>query len=278
MMGGLLVKFSVLMSVYQKENPDFLRKSLNSVLIEQSRKPDELVLVEDGPLTEELYQTIQDFKEKFPEMKVLPLKENVGLGEALHRGVEACSYDWIARMDTDDIATPDRFQQQVDYIEQHPQLDVLGGNIIEFDTEPDQIVAEKQMPLSHEEIIKRLQRRNPFCHMTVFFKKSSVLKAGNYKSLPLVEDYYLWARMAAQGCRFANLNRVLVYARVGNGMHTRRSQTEQIASWKVVNTFLLSHGMLNRGQYYQNMLMIRAFVGTPIWIKAFIYKYLLRRK
>lgn len=277
-MGGLLVKFSVLMSVYQKENPDFLRKSLNSVLIEQSRKPDELVLVEDGPLTEELYQTIQDFKEKFPEMKVLPLKENVGLGEALHRGVEACSYDWIARMDTDDIATPDRFQQQVDYIEQHPQLDVLGGNIIEFDTEPDQIVAEKQMPLSHEEIIKRLQRRNPFCHMTVFFKKSSVLKAGNYKSLPLVEDYYLWARMAAQGCRFANLNRVLVYARVGNGMHTRRSQTEQIASWKVVNTFLLSHGMLNRGQYYQNMLMIRAFVGTPIWIKAFIYKYLLRRK
>ena len=277
-MGGLLVKFSVLMSVYQKENPDFLRKSLNSVLIEQSRKPDELVLVEDGPLTEELYQTIQDFKEKFPEMKVLPLKENVGLGEALHRGVEACSYDWIARMDTDDIATPDRFQQQVDYIEQHPQLDVLGGNIIEFDSEPDQIVAEKQMPLSHEEIIKRLQRRNPFCHMTVFFKKSSVLKAGNYKSLPLVEDYYLWARMAAQGCRFANLNRVLVYARVGNGMHTRRSQTEQIASWKVVNTFLLSHGMLNRGQYYQNMLMIRAFVGTPIWIKAFIYKYLLRRK
>ncbi|WP_173320814.1 glycosyltransferase [Streptococcus sanguinis] len=277
-MGGLLVKFSVLMSVYQKENPDFLRKSLNSVLIEQSRKPDELVLVEDGPLTEELYQTIQDFKETFPEVKVLPLKENVGLGEALHRGVEACSYDWIARMDTDDIATPDRFQQQVDYIEQHPQLDVLGGNIIEFDTEPDQIVAEKQMPLSHEEIIKRLQRRNPFCHMTVFFKKSSVLKAGNYKSLPLVEDYYLWARMAAQGCRFANLNQVLVYARVGNGMHTRRSQTEQIASWKVVNTFLLSHGMLNRGQYYQNMLMIRAFVGTPIWIKAFIYKYLLRRK
>lgn len=277
-MGGLLVKFSVLMSVYQKENPDFLRKSLNSVLIEQSRKPDELVLVEDGPLTEELYQTIQDFKETFPEVKVLPLKENVGLGEALHRGVEACSYDWIARMDTDDIATPDRFQQQVDYIEQHPQLDVLGGNIIEFDTEPNQIVAEKQMPLSHEEIIKRLQRRNPFCHMTVFFKKSSVLKAGNYKSLPLVEDYYLWARMAAQGCRFANLNRVLVYARVGNGMHTRRSQTEQIASWKVVNTFLLSHGMLNRGQYHQNMLMIRAFVGTPIWIKAFIYKYLLRRK
>jgi len=277
-MGGLLVKFSVLMSVYQKENPDFLRKSLNSVLIEQSRKPDELVLVEDGPLTEELYQTIQDFKETFPEVKVLPLKENVGLGEALHRGVEACSYDWIARMDTDDIATPDRFQQQVDYIEQHPQLDVLGGNIIEFDTEPDQIVAEKQMPLSHEEIIKRLQRRNPFCHMTVFFKKSSVLKAGNYKSLPLVEDYYLWARMAAQGCRFANLNRVLVYARVGNGMHTRRSQTEQIASWKVVNTFLLSHSMLNRGQYYQNMLMIRAFVRTPIWIKAFIYKYLLRRK
>lgn len=272
------MKFSVLMSVYQKENPDFLRKSLNSVLIEQSRKPDELVLVEDGPLTEELYQTIQDFKEKFPEMKVLHLKENVGLGEALHRGVEACSYDWIARMDTDDIATPDRFQQQVDYIEQHPQLDVLGGNIIEFDSEPDQIVAEKQMPLSHEEIIKRLQRRNPFCHMTVFFKKSSVLKAGNYKPLPLVEDYYLWARMAAQGCRFANLNRVLVYARVGNGMHTRRSQTEQIASWKVVNTFLLSHGMLNRGQYYQNMLMIRAFVGTPIWIKAFIYKYLLRRK
>lgn len=121
------MKFSVLMSVYQKENPDFLRKSLNSVLIEQSRKPDELVLVEDGPLTEELYQTIQDFKEKFPEMKVLPLKENVGLGEALHRGVEACSYDWIARMDTDDIATPDRFQQQVDYIEQHPQLDVLGA-------------------------------------------------------------------------------------------------------------------------------------------------------
>ncbi|MGT2707931.1 glycosyltransferase [Streptococcus panodentis] len=266
------------MSVYQKEHPDFLRKSLNSVLVEQSCKPDELVLVEDGPLTDELYQTIRYFQEKFLEIKVLSLKKNVGLGEALHQGVQACSYDWIARMDTDDIAAADRFQQQLAYIEKHPELDVLGGHIIEFDTEPDQPVAEKRMPISHEEIVRRLQRRNPFCHMTVFFRKEAVLKAGNYKSLPLVEDYYLWARMASQGCRFANLDQVLVYARVGNGMHVRRSQKEQIASWKVVNTFLLAQGMLKRSQYFQNMLLIRVFVGTPVWIKAFIYKYVLRRK
>lgn len=271
------MKFSVLMSVYAKEKPDYLRKSLDSILQEQTRKPDQVVLVKDGPLTAELDQLIQDYARDYSQLKVVALKENQGLGLALREGVQHCQYEWIARMDTDDIAATDRFATQLAYLESHPDTDVLGSEIYEFDEEIDQLVSRKSLPSSHEDISAMLRERNPFCHMTVCFKKSAVLAAGNYQSLPLVEDYYLWVRMAAQGARFANIKQALVYARVGNGMHTRRSDRKQIKSWRVVNDFMLEQGMIKRGQYLKNMTMIRAFIYVPVGLKKYLYKRILRK-
>ena len=154
-------KFSVLMSVYYKENPEYMRLALKSVIEDQTLKPAEVILVEDGPLTDELYQVIDDFKQKYPDiLKTVPIKENGGLGPALNKGLENCSYDLVMRMDTDDIACPDRFTIQVKYMNEHPDVSVLSGAIGEFDQSPDEELRIKKLPLSAEELKEYNKFRN----------------------------------------------------------------------------------------------------------------------
>ena len=171
------IKFSVLMSVYKKENPTYLSDSLESILINQTCKPDELILVKDGPLTNELEQVIKRYQSLFTNFKVVPLEKNMGLGLALKEGLEHCSYEWVARMDTDDIAKPNRFEEQLNYFQEHPEIDILGSAVTEINSGIDEVISEKKMPLSHEAILTYMKRRNPFCHMTVIFKKSAVQKS-----------------------------------------------------------------------------------------------------
>lgn len=269
--------FSVLMSVYQKEKPSNLTECLDSILINQTVIPNEIVLIKDGPLTEGLNATIASYQAKFTNLKVYSLKENVGLGEALRYGITKCSNELVARMDTDDIACNNRFEKQLEYLQVHPEIDVLGSHISEFTNTIDNIVSQKRMPLTQKDILSMLKRRNPMCHVTVMFKKSSVLDAGNYYSLPYVEDYYLWARMIQKGFKFVNLNKVLVYVRVGDGMYARRGNREQIQSWKVLNEFMYKHKMISKIDELLNMLMIRVFVYMPVTLKEFIYKKILRK-
>lgn len=274
----LIIKFSVLMSVYKKENPIYLSESLESILVNQNLKPDELVLVKDGPLTAELEKVITRYQGYFTNFKTVPLDTNVGLGLALREGLEHCSYELVARMDSDDIAKPNRFEEQLNYFQEHPEIDILGSAVTEINSGIDEVISEKKMPLSHESILTYMKRRNPFCHMTVVFKKSAVQKSGSYQSLDLVEDYYLWVRMAAQGCRFANMEQSLVYARIGNGMHLRRSQPTQIASWKVINDFMLKEKMIDRRDWIKNLLLVIAFVYMPLGLKKRVYKRILRKQ
>lgn len=271
------MKFSVLMSVYKKENPDYLSDSLESILINQTCRPNELVLVKDGPLTDELESVIERYQNLFSNFKIVPLEINQGLGFALKEGLEHCTYEWVARMDTDDIAKPNRFAEQLAYLKKHPDIDVLGSAVTEIYSGTEDIVSEKRMPVTNEDILSYMKTRNPFCHMTIFFKKSSVQKAGSYQPLPLVEDYYLWVRMTAQGCRFANLDQSLVYARIGNGMHVRRSQPAQITSWKVINDFMVKERMITRKDWLKNLLLVSAFVYMPLSLKKRVYKRVLRK-
>ncbi|WP_111694594.1 glycosyltransferase [Streptococcus cristatus] len=273
----MMIKFSVLMSVYRKEEPGYLSDSLESILVNQTCRPDELILVKDGPLTDELESVIERYQSLFSKIKIVTLETNQGLGIALKEGLEYCTYDWVARMDTDDIAKPNRFEEQIAYLKKHPDIDVLGSAVTEIYSEIEDVASEKRMPLTNEDILSYMKTRNPFCHMTIFFKKSSVQKAGSYQPLPLVEDYYLWVRMAAQGCRFANLSQSLVYARIGNGMHVRRSQPAQITSWKVVNDFMLKERMINIKEWLKNLLLISAFVYMPLSLKKRVYKKVLRK-
>ena len=172
-------KISVLMSVYKKENPEYLRASLESILV-QTRTADEILLIEDGPLTQELYQVVAEYQKKCDYLHVHAMEQNVQLGRALAKGVELCQYDLIARMDTDDIAMPDRLEKEEAYMEAHPEVDVVGGAIREFNDEGT-IDRVKNMPKTQEEILEYVKVRNPLNHMTVMYRKDSILKAGNYK-------------------------------------------------------------------------------------------------
>ncbi len=222
-------RYSVLMSVYRKEKPEYFRAALLSIR-GQSCPADEVVLVCDGPLTKELDQVIQEFQfqESFPRLKVIRLPENLGLGGALSKGLACCKNELVARMDTDDIAEKNRCQRQLSYFKEHPETDVLSGTLAEFEggalTEKEAagcVLAKKSLPSSHQELSAYLKYRNPVNHPCVMFRKGKAERAGGYQPCPLFEDYDLWVRMYLQGCRFANLSQTILYMRV-NDMHMRR--------------------------------------------------------
>ena len=217
------MEISVLMSVYIKERPEFLERALESIL-NQTLKPRELVLVKDGGLTRELEGVISTaikiFKENNIGFNCVQLERNMGLGIALQKGLEKCRCDYVARMDSDDIAVRERFEAQSEYMKKNTDVSVVGGYISEF-VEEGKSLRTKIMPLNHEELYKYGKYRNPLNHMTVFFRKKDVLEVGGYQSMPGLEDYYLWSRMLAKKYRIANIDKVLVNARLGNFSNRR---------------------------------------------------------
>mgnify|MGYP004467316687 CR=1 FL=1 len=224
---------SVLMSVYEKENPEFLKKALDSIYA-QSMKPDEIVLVEDGKLTEALEAVISDY----PRLRILKLEENQQLGRALEAGLKVCRYELVARMDSDDIMMPKRLERQYRYMIENPHLAACGGEIAEFIDE-DKMLREKSMPISPDAVYMYGKLRNPMNHMTVMFRKSAIEAVGGYRHFPGLEDYDLWIRLIMNGYKLSNLPEVLVKARIGEGFAKRRG------GWKYFKTY----HKLRREQY-----------------------------
>lgn len=215
--------FNVLMSVYSKDSPKYFSDALQSIYKLQTVKPAEIVLVKDGPLCSELEEVIRNFSANYQGILTLvSLKQNAGLGNALKEGMKHCKYDWIARMDSDDLSDPKRFEKQMSYLEENPDIDILGGWICEFGDNPKICVKEKRVPGSYSEIAKYAKYRNPMNHVTVVFRKSAVEVAGGYKPMNGFEDYYLWMRMLISGNTFANLEEIVVKVRAGREMIRRR--------------------------------------------------------
>lgn len=272
-------KFSVLMSVYYKENADFFDLALNSNLCDQTLKPDEFVLVCDGELTDSLNKVIEKYENLYPEiLKVYRLQENVGLGKALNYGLEKCQYELVARADSDDICVPERFEKQIEFIKNNPDIAVVGSWIDEFNTDYNEPVNNKPMPCTHNEIIQMGKSRNPLNHMTVMFKKSAVLNVGSYQDMPYSEDYYLWVRLIANGYKLANIGENLVHARIGNGMVQRRANKTIIRSRYLINKYMLKNKMINCFTMVKNVGGMAAFIFAPIWLKSFVYKRILRKR
>lgn len=216
------MKFTVLMSVYYKEKPEYLQLALESV-INQTVKPNEIVLVQDGKLTEELQAVIKYYQQNYSAIfKTYALKQNRGLGKALNFGMQKCSNELIARMDTDDIAEPNRFELQIKEFAQDKELTLCGGQIAEFADNQAEITGYRNVPLKHIEILNFSKKRNPFNHMTVMFKKQAVQNVGGYQHMPYFEDYWLWVRMLKAGYKAKNVDKVLVKVRAGQNMITRR--------------------------------------------------------
>lgn len=217
------MKFSVLMSVYFREKADNLQHALES-LINQSVRPDEIILVEDGPLTEELYRVLNIFKKEHPEiLKTITLKINKGLGNALAVGLQACSFDLIARMDSDDVSDYFRFEKQLAFLKENPKVDIVGTTLQEFSETVGDSNVIKQCRELHKDMVKIIKLRNPINHATIIFRKEEVLRAGGYKDgTEFFEDYALFIRLWQGGLIFHNLPEILYYMRVDSGLNSIR--------------------------------------------------------
>ncbi|MCL2413793.1 MAG: glycosyltransferase [Bacteroidales bacterium] len=217
--------FSVLISVYHKEKPAFLEASLSSIF-EQTLLPNEIVIVKDGKLSPELDAILDRCQANYPDIvKINSLPENLGLGVSLAYGLERCSNELVARMDTDDICLPFRFEEQYNMLMNHPELDLVGFNIAEFEYDPNIIHSYRKLPETSEEIYKFGKRRSPVNHVSVMFRRSKVLQVGSYGRLGVnkgMEDYYLWMRMLNENMQFYNIQKVGVLCRIGNDMISRR--------------------------------------------------------
>ena len=269
-------QFSVLMSVYIKENPIFLKDAIKSIQ-NQTMKPSEIILVEDGPLTPELYQVLDQVEaESEIPVKRCPLEENQGLGLALRYGVLQCQYDIIARMDTDDIAVPDRFEQQIHLMEQE-NLDLLGGHIAEFIDNPKEVVSYRRVPTQHADIVAYQRMRSAFNHMTVMFKKNMVLKAGNYEDGLYMEDDLLWLNMIAAGARTGNIDQILCRVRVGAGMFERRGGLRYLKLYRQARQRMLERNQISYIEYAKSVGIQAVVALCPGFVRQFIFVKLLRK-
>ncbi len=266
--------FSVLMSVYRREQSSFFSESLASVF-KQTVPPDEVVLVKDGPLTIELEEVIACFVAEHPELKVVPLPVNVGLGRALNEGLKHCSHELVARMDTDDVCKPDRFEKQLQVFEIHPDVDVCSTWIDEFENEITNIRSQRRLPELHTDILRYAKGRCPVNHPTVMYRKSKVLAVGGYQGFP--EDSYLWVKMLLAGSVFYNIQASLLWFRFSPDVLKRRggwryAKEDIRAQWSFYKV-----GFLTLPELLKNVLIRGTVRLMPNGLRVWTYKHLLRR-
>ena len=274
---GTYEKYSVLMSVYFKEKPEYLTQAIESIQA-QTFPTDDFVLVCDGLLSEELDAVIDvKQREMGQTLNVVRLAKNVGLGNALNEGIKHCKHELVARMDSDDIAYPDRCEKQITVFNIHPEVSICSGVVEEFTTDPDTVDTRRVPPETNAEIVEFAKKRNPFNHPCVMYKKSAVEAVGSYQDFYLLEDYYLWLRMLMAGCQGYNIQEPLLHMRAGSDMYLRR------AGWKYAKTqaklfkFMKQQGFIRNGQYIKSCLVRSGSALAPNWLRKFMFKKVLRK-
>ncbi len=273
------MKFSVAMSVYKNDNPTFFDRALSSITEYQTIKPNEIVLVVDGLVSDEINAVIKKYENKYDIFKVIRLEKNQGLGNALKLAVESAKYEIIARMDSDDISSTTRFEEQLRYFELHPEVDVVGGDITEFIGEEANIVAKRVVPKSNSEIREYMKTRCALNHVSVMYKKSSVQAAGGYQDWFWNEDYYLWIRMWLKNATFANTGTVLVNVRVGEEMYQRRGGEKYFRSEKALQDYMLRNRMIDYKTYFMNIckrLIVQKII--PSRLRGWIFRSFARER
>lgn len=271
--------FSVITSVYKNDKTDFVKVALDSMLVHQSVKPSEIVLVQDGPIPSELSGLLSEYESAYPEiMNIIRLEKNSGLGNALQLGVKTAKYDIIARMDSDDICLPNRFEKQLQYLDLHPDIDIVGGQMTEFIGDPNNIVGQRIVPLDNSEIYEYMKNRCALNHVTVMFRKESVISAGNYQDWFWNEDYFLWVRMMTNKCKFGNIEDVLVNVRSGADQYARRGGKKYYESEKGIQKLLLENGMITNLQYFKNVaIRFVVQVAMPNSLRGWVFRTFARK-
>jgi glycosyltransferase involved in cell wall biosynthesis len=267
------MKFTVLMSIYHQEKSEYFDRCMASIWDAQTIRPNEIVLVLDGVLTKDLYKVLEKWKKRLNgKIKIIALESNVGLGVALAIGLNNCSNDLVARMDTDDISHPDRFKIQVGYMKGDLDCDIVGSFVTEFNDNPDVVISSRTVPLSHKGIVAGAKMKNPFNHPSVMYRKSSVIKAGNYKKFHGFEDYYLWVRMIMNGACCFNIDKPLVNMRSGYAMLSRRGGIGYAINEIKLQYKFLEMGFISNFIFMKNILIRTPVRLLPNVVRSYLYK------
>lgn len=272
------MQFSVLMTTYNGEKPEFLDASLNSILIEQTVIPNQIVIVLDGPISDELKAIVTKYKQLFSDIvDIIDCPVNQGQSKASAEGMKYIKYDLVARMDSDDICVRNRFELQLEVFKINPNLSVVGGWIEEFNNEPGDLKSMRIVPEEHDSIAKMFRRRMPINNVTAMIKKESIEKAGGYGRPTVNEDYSLYAHMWVNGEMFYNIQSVLVNVRVGNGMISRRGDFRIFKDWCKDQKYLRKNKKHSFFVSFISCVRCFIFIITPPKLKSFIYRKFLRK-
>jgi glycosyltransferase involved in cell wall biosynthesis len=264
-------EFSLLLPVWAGDRPDFLTAAFRSSVQDQTRRPDEVVIVRDGPVPPALAQALADLVAGSPvPVRLLELPRNGGLGPALDAGLAACSHDVVARMDADDLSLPHRFAVQLPMIESG--LDLVGAGLVEFGDHPDDLVGTRTPPTDPADIAARARFADPFNHPTVVYRRDLVRAVGGYSDFALMEDYLLWAKLLVAGARVANTAEPLVKYRVGAGAYARRGGLGQLRAELAVQRRFRELGFTTRRQWARNVVLRGGYRLVPERLRRTAYR------
>ena len=272
------VQFSVLMPVYYKDNAEYFSIALDSIL-NNTLVPDEILIIEDGKLSNDLENIVVQTEQRYQNLiRVIRLDKNIGIGRVRALGMQECKYDYVAFMDSDDISSKDRFEKQIEFIKQNPQIDVVGSYITEFEGEPENIYSRRVLPVTNDEIYKYGKFRMPVNNPTLLLKRESVIEAGNYQLFNAFEDYECYTRMLKKGYQFANIPEFLVNMRAGSEMMNRRKGIKYFISCELpCMSAMKRNGYINFVEYIRNITLKFMLRVIPDWFRNWIYKRFLRK-
>lgn len=277
MSGKSDTQYSVLMSVYHKEKPEYLKQAIESIQA-QTLPTDDFVLVCDGPLMPELDSVIEAKQVEMGQvLQVIRLPQNGGLGHALNEGLKHCKNELVARMDSDDIAYPDRCEKQAAVFRTRPEISICSGIVEEFTTTPDVIDARRVPPETQAEILEFAKKRNPFNHPCVMYRKSAVEAVGSYQDFYLLEDYYLWLRMLMAGYQGYNLQEPLLHMRAGSDMYKRRAGAKYAKAQAELFRYMKRQGFISTGQCLKSCVIRSGSALAPNWLRKFMFEKALRK-
>lgn len=264
------------MSLYKKEWPQFLREAIDSMLA-QTVKPSEIVIVKDGPLTLELDAVLNEYVNKHSQLfHIVVNDKNIGLGLALNNGLQACEYEYVARMDTDDIAKPDRCEKQLKCFEENEELIIVGAWVDEFYDDPNVILSTRKVPIEHKDIYEFAKRRSAFNHPVVMYRKEAVLQNGGYSNLRRNQDVDLFGRMLFHGCKAHNIPESLLLFRSNDALNKRRKSWQNTASYISTIKKFWKMGYSSFGDYALVACAQTAMFICPASLQQWLYKKFLR--
>lgn len=268
---GTRLPFSLLLPVYRNDNPEHVRRALESSVQDQHRQPDQVVVVVDGPIPEQLEDALQQWAGSAQvTVDFVRLVKNVGLGEALDRGMASCTHQIVARMDADDISLPERFAQQMPLMEDG--ADLVGSALQEFSTDEQDRGLVRVPPLGTQQIAESARFYQPIYHPTVVFRRDVLQAAGGYRHLPGMEDYWLFARMIAAGARVENVAEPLLLYRVGSGAYARRGGKAMFRAEVQLQNKLLAERFINRRQWVRNIAVRGVYRWLPVGLRRSAYR------